>query len=65
VPEVYRRVSNEPQLSALEGQLRSAIFSAGARERLVQHALLTTNGDRVAAIRKVLEDLSKDHKRWS
>jgi hypothetical protein len=64
VPEFHRPASNGPQFSVLEGQLRSAIFSAGARERLVQHALQTTNGDRVAAIRKVLNDLSEDNKRW-
>jgi hypothetical protein len=36
VPEVYRPAANGPQLAVLEGQLRSAIFSGGARERLVQ-----------------------------
>jgi hypothetical protein len=64
VPAFHRPASSGPQLSVLEGQLRSAIFSAGARERLVQHALRKTNGDRVAAIRKVLNDLAEENKQW-
>lgn len=64
VPEFHRPASNGPQLSVLEGQLRSAILSTGARERLIRHALQTTNGDSVAAIRKVLNDLAEDNKRW-
>jgi hypothetical protein len=65
VPEVRRPASGGPDFAALEGQLRAAILSADARERLVQHALQTVNGDRAAAIRKVLNDLSSDNKRWS
>jgi DNA-binding TFAR19-related protein (PDSD5 family) len=65
VPEVRRPATGGPQFAALEGQLRRAILSPDARERLVQNALRTTNGDRAAAIRKVLSDLFADNERWS
>lgn len=65
VPDVRRPTSGGPQLAALEAQLRTAILSAGARDRLVQDALKTVNGDRDAAIRKVLNDLADENKRWS
>jgi hypothetical protein len=64
VPEV-RPATGAPQSAALEAQLSRAILSADARERLVQNALRTTNGDRPAAIRKVLSDLHADNQRWS
>ena len=53
------------QLSELEARLRNAIFDPGARERLVDHAMRTTGGDRAAAIRKVLDDLYREDARWS
>jgi hypothetical protein len=53
------------QLSRLEGHLRSAILDSGARERLVQHAMLKTGGDRAKAIRQVLDDLMAENGRWS
>jgi hypothetical protein len=54
-----------PELSALEAQLRNAIFDAHARERLVKDALRHTGGDRTAAIRRVLSDLHAENNRWS
>jgi hypothetical protein len=65
VPEVRRPADDGPQHAVLESQLRNAILSASARERLVQHTLQTTNGGRAAAIRMVLNDRSDDNKRWS
>jgi hypothetical protein len=65
VPEVRRPAGAEPQLTALERQLRNAILSADARERLIQHALPKVKGDRTAAIRKVLSDLHNEYNRWS
>lgn len=47
----------------LESELRSAILSADARERLVQDALRKTKGDRTAAIRRVLDDLRAENNR--
>ena len=58
-----RRGRGSPQVSMLEGHLRSAIIDAGARERLVANAMPTTGGDRAAAIRKVLRDLADEDKR--
>ena len=52
-------------VSRLEAELRLAIFSPDARERLVQHALQITKGDRAAALRKVLDDLHAENNRWS
>ena len=51
------------KLAALEAQLRNAILSPGARERLVADAMRRTGNDRVAAIQKVLEDLRRDNMR--
>ncbi len=65
VPDFHRPASGGPQISALESQLRNAIFSADARERLVKDALRRTGGDRAAAIRKVLDDLHTENNRWS
>lgn len=49
----------------LEAAFRSAILSSHARESLLQDALRKTNGDRTAAIRKVLDDLHMENNRWS
>ena len=48
----------------LEAEFRSAILSPEARESLLQDALRKTNGDRVAAMRRVLEELHGDNERW-
>jgi hypothetical protein len=53
------------QLAALEGHLRNAILDPGARERLVNHAMRTSTGDRATAIRKVLADLHGENNRWT
>jgi hypothetical protein len=65
VPEVRRPGDPGPQATALERHLSNAILSLDARERLIQHALPTVKGDRVAAIRKVLSDLHNENNRWS
>lgn len=60
------RVSRSPGEGALlEGHLRTAVFDAGARERLIADAMRSTGGDRAAAIRKVLRDLETEDRRWS
>jgi hypothetical protein len=51
--------------SALEARFRLAILDKGARESLMQDALRKTGGDRVAAIRRVMDDLHGDNERWS
>jgi hypothetical protein len=38
VPDACRPAGSGPQLSALEGHLRNAVFDVKARERLVQNA---------------------------
>jgi hypothetical protein len=65
VPATNRPAPGGPTPSALEGHLRHAIISADARERLVKHAMHTTGGDRAAAIRKVLDDLHAEDRRFS
>jgi hypothetical protein len=60
-----RRPVQNPQLAALEGHLRNAILDPGARERLVNHAMRTSTGDRATAIRKVLADLHGENNRWA
>jgi len=46
-------------------RLRTAILSPDARERLVKDAMRAIGGDRAAAVRKVLQDLYDEDKRWS
>jgi len=65
VPEVRRDVRQAAVDPALEAQLRAAILSADARQRLVQDAMTVTKGNRAAAIRKVLSDLHAENNRWS
>jgi hypothetical protein len=65
VPATNRSSPNCPSLATLEGHLRNAIISGDARERLVKHAMRTTGGDRAAAIRKVLNDLHAEDRRFS
>jgi hypothetical protein len=65
VPDVRPSKGGGPQLSALEGHLRSAILNPQARERLIKDAMRTTGSDRTAAIRKVLSDLHAENNRWS
>lgn len=65
MPEVRRRGAADAELPQLEARLRTAILSADARERLVRHAMQSTRGDRAAAIRQVLRELSDEHRRWS
>jgi hypothetical protein len=62
---LVRRPATSALASALEGHLRNAILNADARERLVKDAMRHTGGDRAAAVRKVLEDLHSENKRWS
>ena len=64
-PDVRPAKGSGPQLSALEGHLRSAILNPQARERLIKDAMRTTGTDRSAAIRKVLSDLHAENNRWS
>jgi hypothetical protein len=52
-------------VSRLETELRLAILSPSARERLVQDALRIANGNREAALRRVLDDLHAENNRWS
>jgi len=65
VPDACRPAGSGPQLSALEGHLRNAVFDVKARERLVQDAMQAVGGSRAAAIRKVLRDLDEEDKRWA
>ena len=60
-----QRRETAPQLAMLERRLRNAILSESARERLVNHAMRTSAGNRAAAIREVLRDLEDENKRWS
>lgn len=63
-PDTRQPAAGVPQLSLLEGRLRTAILDAKARERLVKDTMATCN-DRSAAVRKVLHDLEAEDKRWS
>jgi hypothetical protein len=65
VPDTRRSTTDAQALPALEGQLRNAIFNADTRERLIKDALRHANGNRAAAIRKVLSDLHAENNRWS
>ena len=65
VPEVRLRTAADAELPQLEARLCTAILSADARERLVRDAMRSTRGDRAAAIRQVLRELSDEHRRWS
>ena len=60
----WRPFWNRLYLFRLETQLRNAILSPHARERLVNDAMRRNGGDRRAAIRKVLSDLEQDNTRW-
>ena len=64
-PNAGRPMEDGSQLSGLEGHLRNAVLNAPARERLVADAMRATDGNRAAAIRKVLRDLHDEDKRWS
>ena len=55
-------VSTDPRL---EAKFRSAILDERARGSLLQDALRKTNGNRTAAMRRVLEELHGDNERWS
>ena len=44
---------------------RNAVLDPVTRERLVQDAMSTTGCDRAAAVRRVLDDLHADNRRWS
>ncbi|HUB15561.1 MAG TPA: hypothetical protein VMB34_26665 [Acetobacteraceae bacterium] len=65
VPPTSRRASPDTHLAALERHLRTAILSPDARERLVKDVMRSTGRDRAAAIRRVLDDLHAEDKRWS
>ncbi len=64
-PVANRPVGSTKATRALERHLRTAILDPAARERLVQHAIQSTGGDRSAAIRKVLNDLLAEDRRFS
>lgn len=64
-PVAGRSGRGEIRLSVLEGHLRNAILDRSARERLVNAAMRATGGDRPAAIRRVLDDLHNEDKRFS
>lgn len=63
-PRKERRRVPRSSTDSLEGRLRTAIFDAAARERLVREALPSTGGNRDEAIRKVLRDLAADNQRY-